>query len=205
MKNATKLIILATFSALTQTGCSTIWSEVGKFSNFMAKETSFLSLRSLKSDREKPIEYATSYDPDLMQTEVGYYTPSNPYSLESGQGMASVDTSDHPCPDGSYLTEENSCMLFETGTLDEFSAELYNPEPVLDTVTNGTGCPDGTYLTEDNSCMFFETEHFSDLSDQFYEPEINFDMANTGPTCPDGTYLTAENSCMFYETTNTTP
>lgn len=186
------LISALCFSTLSLSGCSSMWTAVGNFSDDMAEFTKFSFLRgpSKKSDVSFA-EAAPSVD-GTYSSEAGAYIPT---SVELYSDTAyGVDTSPVPCPDGTYLNAENACMYLETEQY-EFPDEVNMVEQVID--TSPVPCPEGTYLNAENACMYLEVEEFD------FQDEVNMteQVIDTSPVpCPEGTYLNAENACMYLET-----
>ena len=185
-------------SSVTMTGCSTLttsWNSVGDmFAGVSsAVKTAFLRGPSEKSD----ISFAENVNPEtgIYKTAIGEYVPTMTDNSADFMDVATstIDTSPHPCPDGTYLTEDNSCMSLETDTYDF-------PDVVAENVpvdTSPVPCPEGTFLNAENACMYLETETYD------FEDEVNTveQFIDTSPVpCPEGTYLNAENQCMYLET-----
>lgn len=124
-------VILCT-SALGLSGCSNMWNGVSHFSDFMAEKTAWISVPGLRGSQSADIVQTASLlenventqndviyaQPvvDVIETprvdEFGFFTPEPAISYDS-EGNAIIDTSPVPCPDGTYLAEDNSCMLLE--------------------------------------------------------------------------------------------
>lgn len=198
-----KSLVLSTLCATSigLSGCSTMWSMASEFSADMAKVTSLSFLRGSSSKND--ISFAeAAVDPvsGTYKTEVGEYVPAETYVAdftdtasytESFNEASIVDTSPHPCPDGTYLTEDETCMSLDVDTF-EFTDDVNFVEQVVDTSQHQ--CPDDTYLNDKNQCMFFETETFD------FEDDVNFveQAVDTSPLpCPEETYLTADGTCQF--------
>lgn len=199
MLRKTLMITAICATSIGMTGCSSIWTAASHFSSDMAEFTKFSWLRgsSTKSD----ISFAENVDPvtGVYKTEVGEYVPattdySNDYTSDYTDVASSVvDSSPHPCPEGTYYAEDKTCMSLETEEYDF-------PDMVTETVAVDTSpipCPEDTYLNAKNECMYLETETF-DFAD-----DVNMvdQVIDTSPIpCPEGTYLNAENTCMYLET-----
>ncbi len=199
MRGTLKKIFVLSFVSISLSGCSTIWSGVSEFADIMAEETEFLSLRGLLGSSEKSVQMAdTTTQTDVYKTEVGMYIPQESSAVTfDSDGNAIVDTSPHPCPESTYLTEENACMYLETETFSDSFAELGIEETVPQPVdTSPHPCPEGTYMTADNSCMYLETETFDFTATDMAVTDL---AANTMIECPDGTYLDEDNLCMSFE------
>jgi len=191
-------------AGVSLTGCSSIWSGVSDFADMMSKETQFLSLRKSKTIQEGPVLTTdASATEGIYKTDVGMYK-----STSFGQDTGSFEPqnvsfepamvkSDGPCPEGAYLTAENSCMLLESDLME--LPELPAASTDFTNFNSGPDCPEDTYMTEDNTCMFFETETFEHLAGEFYEPEAVSEEIYNYPTCPDGSYLNEKNECMMIE------
>lgn len=201
-------------ASLVITGCSTIWGGVGDFANFMEKETQFLSLRKSKTDREMVTNTAPTKD-GLYHSSAGYYAPTG-YE-PAGSQMASTTSyvpqtsyaqdyvsfdygsnTQENCPDGSYLTAENSCMLLAS---DDYELPPLPVHTQTNFVSNFPECPEGTYLTGDNSCMHLETETFPELAGATTSNTSgSYGGYSDYVNCPDGSYLTGDNQCEMFET-----
>ena len=198
-------------SSLALTGCSSIWSAVGDLSYDMAEVTKFSWLRGpAKTDDVSFAETSVPAADGVYKTEVGEYVPAKveiytdnyvPQDSYVAQDSyvttesVSVDTSQHPCPEGTYLTADNTCMSLETDTY-EFADDLTtDTQQFVD--TSPVPCPEGTFLNAENACMYLETEEY-DFGDEVNTVEQFID---TSPVpCPEGTYLNAKNQCMYLET-----
>ena len=180
-------------SSVTLSGCSPIWTKIGDLSYSMAEFTKPAALRGLSTETDVDFAEASLPDDGVYKTPVGEYIPTEVTFDENGTAI--VDTSQHPCPEGTYLNEENACMFLETETFefdDTFSASFDQPIE-----TGPVPCPDDTYLTEENTCTYFETETF-DFADEL-QTNVSLPI-DTGPVpCPDGTYLTAEDTCAYLD------
>ena len=181
-------------SSVTLSGCSPIWTKIGDLSYSMAEFTKPAALRGLSTKSDIDFTEASIPEDGVVKTPIGEYIPTEVTFDDSGAAI--VDTSQHPCPDGTYLNAENACMFLETETFefdDTFTASFDQP---ID--TGPVPCPDDTYLTEDNTCAYFESESF-DFADEFQTTVSQ--PIETGPVpCPEGTYLTAEETCTYLET-----
>ena len=197
-------------SSMSLSGCSTMWSMASEFSADMAEVTKFSFLRGLSS--ESDVSFAEAVNPSetgTYKTDVGEYVPTDvktaAYNDVELRGPVTdfntelfntaVDTSPHPCPDGTYLTEEETCMSLEVDNYDFSEFDAANATKIVDTSQHD--CPEDTYLNDKNQCMFFETETFD------FEDDVNFieQTVDTSPLpCPDETYLTADGTCQFLNT-----
>lgn len=185
------LITALCFSSVGMTGCSSIWSFVGDKSYEMAEFTKFAWLRGPAKTDDVSFAEATPTSSGVLKTEVGEYVPTQVEVYSDNVGF--VDTSQHPCPEGTYLTAENSCMSLETDSYD--FPETTDVPQVVD--TSPVPCPEGTFLNAENACMYLETEEY-DFGDEVNTVEQFID---TSPVpCPEGTYLNAKNQCMYLET-----
>ena len=110
------LITALCFSSVGMTGCSSIWSFVGDKSYEMAEFTKFAWLRGPAKTDDVSFAEATPTSSGVLKTEVGEYVPTQVEVYNDNVGF--VDTSQHPCPEGTYLTAENSCMSLETDSYD---------------------------------------------------------------------------------------
>ena len=183
--------LLVTSVALS--GCSPIWSKLGDLSYSMAEFTKPASLRGSSTDTDVDFNETTVAENGVYKTPIGEYIPTE--VTYNDDGSAIIDTSQHPCPEGTFLNDENACMFLETETFDFEDTLEVNFNPVD---TGPVPCPEDTYLTEENTCSYFEAETIS------FENELQSNVAapiETGPVpCPEGTYLTAENTCTYLET-----
>ena len=206
MFRKTLLITALCVSSIGLTGCSSMWSAASVFSSDMAELTKFSFLRgkSKKSDisfAENNVDLETG----VYKTEVGEYIPAAPTEADFNTDFNTdfktdvyangIDTSPHPCPDGTYLTEDNSCMSLETDTYDFAALDASSAEQqFIDTSQHE--CPEGTYLNAENACMYFETETFD-----FEDDNTSIDMVvDTSPhPCPEGTYLSEDETCTYFD------
>lgn len=192
-------------SSIAMTGCSSIWSAVGDMSYDMAEVTKFSWLRGPAKTDDVSFAKATVPATDgVYKTEVGEYVPAQQVEIYTDNYVtdsyvahesAAVDTSQHPCPEGTYLTGDNTCMSLETDSY-EFSDDL-TTDTTQFVDTSPVPCPEGTFLNAENTCMYLETDTY-DFGDEVNTVEQFID---TSPMpCPEGTYLNAENQCMYLET-----
>ena len=188
------LITTLLVSSTALSGCSSVWTKIGDMSYSMAEFTKPAALRGLSTKSEEDFAETIVPDNGVYKTAIGEYIPTEVSYDETGAAI--FDTSPHPCPDGTYLNEENACMFLETETFefeDSYVAELTGPVE-----TGPLPCPDDTYLTAENTCSYLETETFDfgdDLAMNVSQP------VETGPVpCPEETYLTADNTCSYLET-----
>ena len=192
MFRKTMLMSALCISTLSLSGCSSMWSAVGSFSDDMAEFTKFSFLRGPSKKTDVSFADAAPSAEGTYVTEAGAYIPAN---VEIYSDSASViDTSPVPCPEGTYLNAENACMYLETEQY-EFADDVNMVEQVID--TSPIPCPDGTYLNAENACMYLEVEEYD------FQDEVNMteQVIDTSPVpCPEGTYLNAENACMYLET-----
>ena len=185
-------------SAVGMTGCSTAttaWNSMGDLVQGVTgvAKSAFLRGPSKKSD----VSFAEAVTPTTdggFKTDVGTYVPTET-NVEVYTDTNTVDTSPHPCPEGTYLTADNTCLSTETDTYD-FPDLTTDTAQVVD--TSPVPCPEGTYLTADNTCLSTETDTY-DFGDDL-NANVNQVIDTSPHPCPEGTYLTAENSCMFLET-----
>ena len=181
-------------SSVTLSGCSPIWSKIGDLSYSMAEFTKPAALRGLSKESDVDFSEASVPDNGVYITPVGEYVPTEVTFDDNGATI--VDTSQHPCPEGTYLNDENACMFLETETFEFEDTVTASFDQPID--TGPVPCPEDTYLTEENTCSYFETETF-DFADEL-QSDVSLPI-DTGPVpCPEGTYLTAENTCSYLET-----
>ena len=193
---ATTLII----SSVSLTGCSSIWTKVGDLSYKMSDFTKFSFLRGSSTKSDISFAEASVSDSGVLKTDVGEYVPANVVLYDDvtfdNSASAGVDTSQHECPEDTYLTADNTCTYLETETFD-FGDELsVNVQQPID--TGPVPCPEDTYLTADNTCTYLETETF-DFGDELVT-DVQAPIDTSPIPCPEGTYLTAENTCTYLET-----
>jgi len=187
-----------------------MWSMASDFSADMAEVTKFSFLRG--SSKKSDISFAENtadQETGIYKTDVGEYVPAevetDSYDEVELRGFvtdfnaevfnASVDTSPIPCPDKTYLTEDETCMSLDVDNYDFSEFDAANAPNVVDTSQHD--CPEDTYLNDKNQCMYFETETFD------FEDDVNFieQAVDTSPLpCPDETYLTADGTCQFLNT-----
>ena len=198
MFRKTLLVTALCASSIGLTGCSSMWSAASVFSSDMAEFTKFSFLRgkSKKSD----ISFAeNNIDPvtGVYKTDIGEYIPEAPTEADfyTDSYAANIDTSQQACPEGTYLTADNSCMSLDTESYD-FAALDASSEQQQFIDTSQHECPEDTYLNAENACMYFETETFD------FEDDVSFTnmVVDTSPhACPEGTYLTEDESCMYLD------
>ena len=191
---------------ITLSGCSSIWSGVADFADFMSEKTEFLSLRKSKTDREIVTADATPNQDGLIRSSAGYYAPTGwetsgtEYSdaTMTSTSYAYGNTSPDGCPEGSYLTAENSCMLM--------ASDDYNLPPLQSYSSVATSdsyfpeCPDNTYLTAENTCMHFDTDPLPTLAGGVSENYGHFETSYSEfQTCPEGSYLAGNNECRLLD------
>ena len=205
-------------SAVTLTGCSTATTMMNSMGDLVngvtdVAKSAFLRGPSKKSD----VSFAKAATPTTdgsLKTEVGAYVPTESYTATTtgttetyndeyveiytdNSAVSSdfvVDTSPHPCPEGTYLTADNTCMTLETDNYDfpDLTTSDIQATQTVDSTT--VPCPEGTYLNAENACMYLETEEYdfgAELS-----TNVNPVIDTSSVPCPEGTYLTADNSCM---------
>ena len=207
MFKKTLLLTALCASSIGMSGCSSMWNMASEFSADMAEVTKFSFLRgSSKKDDISFAETAGDVDDGVYKTDVGEYVPTETYAstyteaytetrFETDGAAAMVDTSPHPCPDGTYFTEDETCMSLDVDTYD--FGDLDNvamTEQFVDTSQHE--CPEDTYLNDKNQCMYFETETFD------FEDDVSFiqQTVDTSPhPCPEDTYMTAEGACMVID------
>lgn len=224
MLRKTMLITALSISSVSLTGCSTTmstaWSSLGDLVNGVSDVTKSVFLRG--SSKKSEISFAENTVPDadgVYKTNIGEYVSDNvnyetsdkitveSANIESdnveieiydgyidGAASSFVDSSPHPCPEGTYYAEDKTCMSLETDTY-EFPDDVSMTEQFVD--TSPVPCPEDTYLNAKNECMYLETESFD------FDDEVNTveQVIDTSPIpCPEGTYLNAENNCMYLET-----
>lgn len=204
-------------TCLAASGCSSIWSGVGDFADFMSEKTEFLSLRKSKSSSEH-VTNTVPNDQGLVQSSAGYYTPmdgqSNAHSYAHATASSPYTTTTASytnnavvnCPDGSYLTAENTCMIQETSGYQMTALRGYsdysNSVQSSSAFSSGvTECPSGTYLTAENTCMQSSTAAFSPMIDatlsQNYSMEHLAQSHSAPLICPDGMVLVGAYDCRF--------
>jgi len=200
MFKKTILLTALCASSIGLSGCSSMWKMASDFSADMSEFTKFSFLRgSSTKDDVSFAENTVDAETGVYKTEVGEYVPTEVYTetfeevvYANGDVAAVVDTSPIPCPDGTYLTEDETCMSLDVDTYDFAELDAQNVSGPVDTSQHD--CPEETYLNDKNQCMFFETETFD------FEDDVNFtaQTVDTSPLpCPDETYLTADGTCQF--------
>ena len=126
-----------------------------------------------------------------------------------------IDSLAVPCPDGTYLAEDKTCMSLNNDDTD-FARELEAQDVKLVIDTSPKPCPEGTYLNADNACTLLETDIIDVTLDTPSEitNTATSDLKITTPTepskvvskdfkpvqtteCPDGFKLTGDNSCVY--------
>ena len=120
---------LIALPAVGLSGCSSMWSGVENFSGFMAEKTKFSSplrkakTQEVKFETEQDAEYVAattssiesdSYDTSLYASQT--ITPVEAVPAEAPLFDADgnyIGSPTVPCPEGTYLTAENTCMFIE--------------------------------------------------------------------------------------------
>ena len=113
-----------------------------------------------------------------------------------------VDTSAVPCPDGTYLAEDKSCMSLESGTYD--FPDVVTEATVVD--TSPVPCPEGTFLNDENACILLETKTVDFAAEtpaaapaKEFKPDfaLNVPSPEAPIDCPEGFAPNGKNACMF--------
>lgn len=117
LRKTTTLALLAAAS-VSLSGCSTMWSGVSSFSDYMAEKTEWVKLPSLRGS--KKVQTA-EFTPETSETDMSAYSVEMYDSSETtittyDAPVMTVDSGDVPCPSGTYLTAENSCMILDEET-----------------------------------------------------------------------------------------
>jgi len=135
-------------------------------------------------------------------------TAPNYQQVASLQGTSMTND----CPDGSYLTADNTCMMtyqdfnqFDTYASVEpmgydGSSYMSVPQPYMSDamIAPVQKCPEGTYLAPDQTCLQYESDlHAGFQSASFETAPQTINVSTDSVTCPDGTYLTAQNECQM--------
>jgi len=122
MLRKTMLLTALCISSVSLTGCSSMWSAVGNFSDDMAEFTKFSWLRGSATKNDISFaETATPVSEGLYKTEVGEYVPTHVEIYQDGNTV--IDTSPVPCPEGTFLNAENTCMYLETEQYDNMISQ----------------------------------------------------------------------------------
>ena len=198
MLRKSALIVLLSASCLTMSGCSSIWSSLGDFSYSMAEATNFPKLRGASEPETKMVETTVSSEPTIVNEVLEVSSTNTTLNFHENRSVE-VTTSQHDCPDGTYLTADNSCMSLET---DDFELPPIEPAPVVD--TSPIPCPEGTYLAGANECRSLETETY-DLTDVAPVSSAPSPVYETSPDvvlesvsdCPPGFQMVEGGVCMY--------
>jgi len=215
----TGLVLVLAFSTVGLSGCSGMWNQVGKFSNFMAEETKWVKVPSLRgskdvettdvhtahstvaSDSTDYVSYGdASYQDDFSYTEstAPVFTPSTSsasYAATStSYGSSSSETV--PCPEGTHLTADNACMLIETSSdvMSDTSFTDYNSASGSSYTAAGSS---SSYSISDTSSYSTSGSSYSSSDVTSYSSDTQIDSSPV--PCPEGTYLSDKNSCMLLE------
>jgi len=203
-------------TCLAVTGCSSIWSGVGDFADFMSEKTEFLSLRKPKTTGEH-VANTVPNDAGLVKASAGYYAPTGWDSTTHSYGQPALmspavsgssyaNSAIANCPDGAYLTAENTCMLQETASFQMTELRGYSEQnsSFLSSSalsSNVTECPSGTYLTPENTCMQSSHDVTNSMSGAHVSAGYSLDhfaKSLSGPLiCPDGMVLVGAYDCRF--------
>ena len=134
---------LIAMPAVGLSGCSSIWSGVGSFSNYMAEKTQFSS--PLRKAKTQEVKFETQQDAEYAAAtatsttvEAPLYVEQSDVTLYSPSEYSSTET---------YTETPQEAPLFD-------SEGNYIGSPTVP-------CPDGTYLTADDTCMFLEQTDYS--------------------------------------------
>ena len=187
-------------SSLSLSGCSTFETVVDSTKFMVTDIYSHTKSALLRGPSDKSdVSFAKAQmpaDQETYKTAVGEYVPASPETMQVNifdtALTNSADGVTMPCPEGTYLTAENSCMSLETESYDfpadDLGAQFVDTGPVP--------CPEGTYLNAKNTCEYLEVEQYEFTDDVNMTEQV----IDTSPVpCPEGTYLNAENACMFLE------
>ena len=194
------LITALCAGSVTLTGCSTFETAMNStaymFSDIYNGTKSVFLRGSPEATDVKFAETAMPAQDGTISSQAGVYVPASAPAMAE---TVAPFTSDYPsCPEGSYLSADNSCMFADTAAettieIEFFDDYAYSDMPVE---TGQVPCPEGTYLNADNNCMSLEVDNFE------FTDDVNMveQYIDTSPVpCPEGTYLNAENSCMYLE------
>lgn len=202
-------------SSVTLTGCSTLTTSWNSMNDLFAGVSGVVKTAFLRGPSEKSdisfAENTVAAEDGVFKTDVGEYVPAEVETIDTPDMEMSesksvtvelfdtpldvVDTSPVPCPDGTFLNEDNNCMSLETDTYD-FPDIVAETTPVD---TSPVPCPEGTYLNAENACMSLDTETF-DFASELEANDVRPVIDTSPMPCPEGTFMNAENACMFLET-----
>ena len=120
---------LIAMPAVGLSGCSSMWTSVGNFSEFMAEKTKFSSplrgskTQEVKFETENVVEYtqATVQENSSDNFDTSLYASQTTTPVETAPVEAPLFDADGnyigsptvPCPDGTYLTADDTCMFLE--------------------------------------------------------------------------------------------
>lgn len=177
MAMKTGLVVVMAISTVGLSGCSSMWNGVGSFSGYMAEKTEWVKFPSLRGSNKAKANDVQMVEAAPTATELRASSVSeiiddsgSDYTFTPSSSASYSDTSSTtvPCPDGTYLTEDNVCMLLGGDDISadfdstmDYSASSYGQDystaaQVVD--NSAVPCPDGTYLNDKNQCMFLEQD-----------------------------------------------
>lgn len=139
---------LIAMPAIGLSGCSSMWSGIGNFSEYMAEKTKFSS--PLRSAKTQEVTFETTQDAQYAAAVSDADVMSNDTPLYATQTYDTTATYSAP------QEASDTAVVFDTSI----------GEPLFDADgnyidTSPVPCPEGTYLTGDNTCMFLEQVDYS--------------------------------------------
>ena len=148
MLRRTALISVFVFSTFGLSGCSSLWSGIGSFSNYMAEKTQWASLPSLRGSKSAK---TTAVQDDVTYTATVSETTPSDISVE----MYDVSVTESKYDSAYEPTDTYDYTSITSPTEAQFDAD----GNYID--TSPIACPEGTYLTGDNTCMYLEQDDYS--------------------------------------------
>lgn len=172
MLRKTTLITLLTLSTVSLSGCSSMWSGIGSFSEYMAEKTRWSSKPALRG--AKTVTTTKSVDTETYQEATYQAATSDMTSSDYGVEIYDASSSDTVYTNTAYSDTGYTDSYSETLTTssDAFmsdstvSGATASGAPLFDADgnyidTSPIPCPEDTYLTADNTCMYLEQEDYA--------------------------------------------
>jgi hypothetical protein len=153
MLRKTTLIALLTVSTISLSGCSTMWSGIGNFSEYIAEKTRWSSTPALRGTKNVTTT-------DSVETVTYQAATSDMVSSDYGVEMYDDTSSDMTYSD-TYSSESYTSESYTGDTMTTSSnAPVFDADGnYID--TSPIPCPQDTYLTADNTCMYLEQEDYA--------------------------------------------
>lgn len=210
-------------AGLALSGCSSIWSGVADIADFMAEKT---SLRKSSANHEIVTADATPNHDGLIKSNAGYYAPASTHTTTTS-AYSNPYSTQNSCPDGTYLTAENTCMMqndqsyqgtngYQMSELRGYSdptsfhqtsssyesttshsSLVFDYESQANTLTGPLICPTGMVLEGAYDCRFPDSGTRLLSQPEFFTPAKSYSYEYA---CPVGSYKDPENICMRLNT-----